>query len=440
MTTNALRVDVVRTDGGTQSRAALDTETIGEYAAAYTSGAVLPPPVVFYDGTTYWVADGFHRIFARRQAGFGTVDCDVRQGTHRDAVLYSVGANTTHGLPRKNVDKRCAVATLLSDAEWSQKSDRWIAERCAVSDPFVGKLRAELQTVSSPAPAPAARVGKDGKTRALPQKKQKPALATATTKSEPVTEPEDDEPTQGDTEQDEFDAAVAAVGVLPPEQRVDIADGILSRGPQTDAAKVRQLARDVDRWLNSAVPQCSLHPNRRAHKPLALNHSPKDEDWRWLCASCVAERLQQEKAAENSDDAEHPIGELGNFNIEPGKTTTAGLYADGKSYLLICVMENILARLDACAVGEDELEARLVPLDDDCNPPESYVNDLRTWVALQVGHWSAQDLFDFREGVLASRRQRAEAERKSKACEAKESAKAERKAAREAKRAPKGAA
>lgn len=82
-------------------------------------------------------------------------------------------------------------------------------------------------------------------------------------------------------------------------------------------------------------------------------------------------------------------------------------------------MENILARLDACAVGEDELEARLVPLDDDCNPPESYVNNLRTWVALQVGHWSAQDLFDFREGVLASRRQRAEAERESKACEAK---------------------
>jgi hypothetical protein len=33
--------------------------------------------------------------------------------------------------------------TLLADAEWAGWSDREIARRCAVSDPFVGKLRPE---------------------------------------------------------------------------------------------------------------------------------------------------------------------------------------------------------------------------------------------------------------------------------------------------------
>jgi len=38
---------------------------------------------------------------------------------------------------------------LLEDAEWGQWSDREIARRCGVSDPFVGKARSSLQTVSS---------------------------------------------------------------------------------------------------------------------------------------------------------------------------------------------------------------------------------------------------------------------------------------------------
>lgn len=64
--------------------------------------------------------------------------------TKRDAVLYSVGANSTHGLPRTNIDKRKAVMTLLEDGEWSQWSNREIARQCAVDEGTVRKYRNEL--------------------------------------------------------------------------------------------------------------------------------------------------------------------------------------------------------------------------------------------------------------------------------------------------------
>lgn len=59
----------------------------------------------------------------------------------RDAILFSVGVNSSHGLRRTNADKRRSVMRLLDDAEWSTWSDREIARRCGVSQPFVGNLR-----------------------------------------------------------------------------------------------------------------------------------------------------------------------------------------------------------------------------------------------------------------------------------------------------------
>ncbi len=136
-----LALDVVRTDGGTQSRAAISAETVAEYAEAIRRGEALPPVVVFHDGTEYWLADGFHRLAAFREAGESELACDVRQGTVRDAILHSVGANAAHGLPRTKADKRRAVEVLLRDEEWSQWNDREIARRAGVSHTFVSKLR-----------------------------------------------------------------------------------------------------------------------------------------------------------------------------------------------------------------------------------------------------------------------------------------------------------
>jgi hypothetical protein len=139
-----LPIDAVRTDGGTQIRAELNPFLIDDYAAAVQTGAVFPPVVVFSDSTDYWLADGIHRLAAGREAGLTEISADVRSGTRREAVLFAVGANASHGLRRTNADEHRAVLLLLEDEEWRHWSDREIARVAVVSHEFVRTQRARL--------------------------------------------------------------------------------------------------------------------------------------------------------------------------------------------------------------------------------------------------------------------------------------------------------
>ncbi|MDD1434621.1 hypothetical protein [Mesorhizobium sp. 2RAF21] len=154
---HGLALDAIQIDGGTQSRATLNEHVVSEYAEAIKAGATFPPIVVFYDGKKHWLADGFHRFHAYQKLGRENVAADVRQGTRRDAILHSVGANEMHGLRRTRDDKRRAVETLLNDPEWSAWSDNDIRQKCHVSLAFVQKQRQEVtyRAVSEkPRPAP----------------------------------------------------------------------------------------------------------------------------------------------------------------------------------------------------------------------------------------------------------------------------------------------
>jgi hypothetical protein len=143
----------LRLDGGTQSRAAMDVAAITEYTEAIRQGVTLPPLVTYFDGVYFWLADGYHRYHAYRAAGVDEVPAEVRTGSQRDAVLYSVGANAAHGLRRTNDDKRRAVKTLLSDAEWAAWSDNQIAKACGVSNHLVADVKVSF-TLASPSDAP----------------------------------------------------------------------------------------------------------------------------------------------------------------------------------------------------------------------------------------------------------------------------------------------
>lgn len=172
-----VRVKAIRIDGDTQARVMLDERTIDEYAEAIKGGARLPPVVVFYDGTAYWLGDGYHRVYAHVRLGTLKTECEIRGGGRRDAILYAVGANAIHGLKRSNADKHRAVEMLLLDAEWARNSNRWIAERCSVSSDMVDRARRALRPAgqlpvtgsSQVVPEqPVTRKGVDGKVRRLP--------------------------------------------------------------------------------------------------------------------------------------------------------------------------------------------------------------------------------------------------------------------------------
>lgn len=141
-----LEISLIQVGRATQSRVKLNQKLIDEYAEAITEKANFPPLTVFYDGTHYWLADGFHRLEAAKKTLASTIAVDIRQGTQRDAVLYSVGANATHGLKRSNTDKRRAVLTLLSEPEWSQWSNNEVAKQCCVAEGLVRKLKEELSS------------------------------------------------------------------------------------------------------------------------------------------------------------------------------------------------------------------------------------------------------------------------------------------------------
>lgn len=157
-----LKLDSIRLDAGTQTRAHVDDSVAGEYAEAMVRGDRFPPVVVFQNDGEFIMADGFHRVRAARRAKLKHILAEIRQGSRKDALRFALGANHKHGLRRTNGDKRRAVELAL--AEFGNQSDGLLAEMCGVSQPFVTNIRHQLITVMSSGP----RMGKDGKLRALP--------------------------------------------------------------------------------------------------------------------------------------------------------------------------------------------------------------------------------------------------------------------------------
>lgn len=147
-THNFIELDRIVIDPATQPRCAISTEKIAEYVEDMQRGDTFPPLVVFKDGKKYWLADGFHRYYAAVTCRRSNFECEVRDGGLREAILYSCGANASHGLRRTTADKRRAVVKMLEDEEWSCWADREIARQCCVSHEFVGKMRKEAARVT----------------------------------------------------------------------------------------------------------------------------------------------------------------------------------------------------------------------------------------------------------------------------------------------------
>lgn len=270
-----LRLDQVRRNGGTQARAEVSPDAVADYAEALRGGATFPAIVVFYDGTDYWLGDGFHRFDAHQGAGRTEIEAEVKQGTRRDAVLYSVGANAVHGLRRTNADKRRAVETLLMDAEWAQWSDREIARRAGVSQPFVGSLRpvasdngyqmertvqrggtTYTQRTPAPRPAPAPQTAPERLAANMAQNDPAPAPAAAPAPYWPPHDPETGEvltpaaPAEADYGLPELPREVREAGegkTLPTETAHTLLHDALDMGG--DSPRAQELHRLLNQLL-----------------------------------------------------------------------------------------------------------------------------------------------------------------------------------------------
>lgn len=146
-----IRLDQIVRDNSTQARHyGLNGSVVYDYEELMKAGTVFPPIIVYHDGSgkEFWLADGFHRVAAARQAGATEIAAEVRAGTQRDAILYANGeANRDHGLQLTRDDKRRRVENMLKDDEWSQWSNRQIAKHCGVSHEFVSIMRERLKPV-----------------------------------------------------------------------------------------------------------------------------------------------------------------------------------------------------------------------------------------------------------------------------------------------------
>jgi hypothetical protein len=159
-----IKLSDIVSDIDLQSRASIDSATVEDYAQVPDKD--FPPIVVFMeivelDSELIWMGDGWHRYLAAAKRGQKDILCDIRPGTRRDALLFSCGANATHGLHRTVADKRRAVQRLLSDPEWVTWTNSSIAEAAAVSAPFVLSMRKTMEETGAIREAPV-RTKRDG--------------------------------------------------------------------------------------------------------------------------------------------------------------------------------------------------------------------------------------------------------------------------------------
>lgn len=143
-----LRIDQIQHAGDTQIRVQLDLYAVNDYVRAMQDGETFPPVDIFFDGDTYWLADGFHRVESTKRLGRDTIAATIHQGGKRDAILFAIDTNQRYGVRLSNKDKQNMVKMFLTDEVWAEWSDREIGRRCGVDHKTVSAHRESIWGIS----------------------------------------------------------------------------------------------------------------------------------------------------------------------------------------------------------------------------------------------------------------------------------------------------
>jgi hypothetical protein len=188
-----LKVLDIRIDGSTQIRKELNQNKVNEYAEQMEEGIVFPPITVFFDGSSYWLASGFHRLFAEKQRSTETLKVNLINGTVDEATWFALGDNK-HGLNMTAEDYRRSIEIALNHPKWSTYSNAQIAAHVGVSASTVARVKKERNIKPADKVTYTDKHGNEATMNTAKIGKKKPE-----SKPEPKAEPEE--------EQDEYDPA-----------------------------------------------------------------------------------------------------------------------------------------------------------------------------------------------------------------------------------------
>lgn len=142
-----LDVAKIRTDGDTQSRVAIESAIVNEYTELMKGGASFPPVRIWFDGTDYWLSDGFQRVEAAIRIGKPKILADVFCGTLDDARWDSYSANSQHGARRSEADIMLTLTRAVAHPRASHLSSNQIAKHLGIPE---ATFRRWKKRISSP--------------------------------------------------------------------------------------------------------------------------------------------------------------------------------------------------------------------------------------------------------------------------------------------------
>lgn len=142
MTTREVRLEELGIDGDTQFREEqLNMAQVKNLMSLMEDDIELDPIEARFDGTTYWVSNGFHRIEAATRLQLETIKVNYKPGTLEDAQVDAMAANKSNGLPRSNETRRNQIMAAFKHEETKEWSNSRIAKHIGVAVSTVSAMR-----------------------------------------------------------------------------------------------------------------------------------------------------------------------------------------------------------------------------------------------------------------------------------------------------------
>jgi hypothetical protein len=152
LASSSLEIDRIRLDGGTQVREGLDEAWVSELADLYREGHEIDPVLVVVETrgeeVIHWLADGFHRVAAKRRTGSNSIMATVRAGSAAtlDMAKMLAAAANKNGRPLKPGEKRRAVLLARSTPEGAAMGVVDLAKHCGVTKGYVSQILGEARS------------------------------------------------------------------------------------------------------------------------------------------------------------------------------------------------------------------------------------------------------------------------------------------------------